>query len=490
MTEGTQAGCGAPATTLYFAPDGWVRACCVNVTHPLGRIGRDSLPEIWAGARRAALQAAVEGGDWSLGCHECGDRIQAGNRAWSNAPQFDHLAAGPEGPPPFPRRMDFVLSNTCNLMCLTCSGELSSAIRARREGRPPLQSPYDDRFFDELRPLLAHLEETVFLGGEPFLVRQAQRVWDLLIDDGLAPDVRIVTNGTQWNDRVERVLSALPASVTVSVDGATAETFEALRVGADHAEVLANVDRYEATVAPHGGTVGYHYCLVTRNWHELGPFLLAAEERGRWVQVMTVTHPAEHSVFRLPAAELRPVVDGLEAADASVRSGLHDLLPVWEAELDRLRRHLDRLERGERLGWVPSPHITEVTISPRPRPRPDVVTPLEAELARASDRPLLVLHGRDGLVEQVEGPDWASELDLDGLVGITVEELHLAFCQRLGPAPMPQLTACGAGQTRVEGEYPWGRVRAISTEHPLPEGRRSLRIAIAVEPAPAGSRPG
>ncbi|OWY62852.1 hypothetical protein B7486_56210, partial [cyanobacterium TDX16] len=165
-TSAPSTGCWAPDATLYFAPDGTVRACCVNTEYPLGHVGEQSIREIWEGRRTQALRDALARDDWSLGCQECGARTEAGNRAWSNAPQFDEHAG--RGVPELPRRLDFVLSNTCNLMCEMCHGDLSSAIRAQREHRPPMPKAYDDAFFEELRDFLPHLELAVFLGGEPF----------------------------------------------------------------------------------------------------------------------------------------------------------------------------------------------------------------------------------------------------------------------------------------------------------------------------------
>lgn len=351
-------GCAAPSSTLYFAPDGAVRACCVNTDHPLGHIGEQSLHEIWRGAPIAELREALDRDDYSLGCQSCGTQTAAGNRAWSNAPQFDPFAQAEPGS--YPRRMDFILSITCNLQCVMCSGDLSSAIRSQREHRPPLRSPYGDAFFDELREFLPHLEEAMFLGGEPFLARESQRVWDLMIEMDCRPRVTVVTNGTQWSPKVERYLRELPMNVTFSVDGATAETVEALRAGARFAELRANVDRYEAIIGPKGGSVGFHYCLMPQNWHEFGAFLLDADAHDRFVIVMTVTEPAEFSLFRLPRDELSEVVAALDDEGRSIRARLGRNAPVWIAELDRLHRHLDEVGRGVVPVWVPvaSPEVS------------------------------------------------------------------------------------------------------------------------------------
>lgn len=467
--------CAAPESTLYFAPDGRVLACCVNNAHPLGQVGEESLREIWQGARIAALRTALRSGDFSLGCDECGDRADAGNRAWSNAPQFDRWATDC-GVPPFPRRMDFVLSNRCNLMCHTCNGYWSSAIRSRRERRPPLPSRYGDAFFRELEEFLPHLEHAVFLGGEPFLAREPRRVWDLLrVHARPGLEIQVVSNGTQWDSRIEQYLTELPMSVSVSVDGATPETFEHLRVGAEFATVMANVDRYEAAVTTHGGRVGYHYCLLVQNWQEFGRFLLKAEARGRSVQVMTVTQPADFSLFHLPSDALERVITALERENDRIGPELRELRPVWDAERDRLRRHLAALRRGSPPRWVEvgSPRRSHRATPNRTIPTGQLAahvgnTDGEADLERWSDRPLLVLHGRDGVVTGHDAPTWAATLDPEALVGVRVNELDGALAQHIGPCTSLDIAPSIDGTVSVEATFdtPTGPVwlRAIAAE--------------------------
>ncbi len=100
-----------------------------------------------------------------------------------------------------------------------------------------------------------------FLGGEPFLQRESL--------PGLGPHGRgragrptcfVTTNGTQWNQRVEAVLDSLPISIVVSLDGFHRETYESVRQGADHAEVMANVDRFHAYTTRAGYLVATSRC--------------------------------------------------------------------------------------------------------------------------------------------------------------------------------------------------------------------------------------
>ncbi len=84
-----------------------------------------------------------------------------------------------------------------------------------------LPKPYSDHFFAELRKYLPHLKFAKFLGGEPFLAQESYRIWDMMVEDKLQIPCHVTTNGTQWNERVERVLEHVPCSFSISMDGVT-----------------------------------------------------------------------------------------------------------------------------------------------------------------------------------------------------------------------------------------------------------------------------
>lgn len=174
---------------------------------------------------------------------------------------------------------------------------------------------------------------------------------DLMLEIGFDQPVSVVTNGTQWNDRVARYLRELPISVTVSVDGVTAETNEMLRAGTRHDEVMENVDAMHDVVRSRGGDLAYQFCLMHQNWHEFGRFLVAAEAKGRPVFVMTVS-TAGFSLWDLPIDELRPIVEALDAESGRVRRHLRRNRAVWDRELSRLHAHLERLVEGDTPVWV------------------------------------------------------------------------------------------------------------------------------------------
>jgi MoaA/NifB/PqqE/SkfB family radical SAM enzyme len=339
----TTPACNAPFASMHLDPRGNVRACELNSMQMLGNVGTKRLLDIWRDRPVRRLRDALARHDLSLGCEGCAWQIRAGDGALAHAHEYDRFTIA-DGPDRWPRQLELSLSNTCNLQCQQCSGELSSAIRARREHLPPLPPAYDDAFFADLGQFLPHLERLVMIGGEPFLARESLRVFDQLIDAGLTPRCQVSTNGTVWNDHVERILDRLPVDVSVSIDGASTGTYDAIRVGAHLPDTLRNLDRFIERGERHGTTVNLNHCLMAANAHELADLLLLAEGRGIGVHVLTVTHPAHLSVFRLGSADLAQLIADLDAEAERKLGGLERNRYVWEEQLARLRHHLATIE--------------------------------------------------------------------------------------------------------------------------------------------------
>lgn len=414
---------------MRLSPDGHVHACCVNDSFPLGRIGRDSLRDAWHGAPRAQLAAALDRGDFSLGCQDCGADHRLGQRRHTHAEAYDRYPQ-PAAPLAWPQRVEFALSNTCNLRCDMCNGDLSSAIRAQVEHRPPLPAVYDDAFFEEVRALLPHLEVAVFIGGEPFLSRECRRVWDLMLELGVQPEVHVTTNGTIWDDRVEHYVRALRMNVAVSIDGVSAGVNEAIRLGSDHATVLANRDRLLAAVRSHDGGFTLNHCLLRANWHELVAFLLEADDLDVDVHVIPVHYPRRASVFSLPADEVAAIAHAVATdpgADRLVRNR-----GAWAEIVDHLEAYAAGLGEGTAVA-------IGTTLSE------SAIESLRTELAGWAGQDPVAIHAPQGTIEAVEVAGWASDLGLEALLGRPVEVIDEELVPRLGDRRDLATERIGAG---------------------------------------------
>jgi len=418
--------------SLELDPAGNAYTCCANQLYPLGHVADASLAEIWSGARARALRAALAAGDLSLGCNSCRWADEHGNDQTIARLYDEFPVPGPE--PARPSRMTLALSNRCNLECVMCNGELSSRIRAS-EGRPALPTVYGDAFFAELDDWLPHLVHASFLGGEPFLAAENFRVWDRLaaLDTGLR--CAVVTNATRYDARVEGVLDALAFDVTVSLDGVTAATVEAIRRHLDFGEALDHARRLREHTRRRGTAFGFNFCLTPHNWQELGPFLAFADGWDADVRVISVSEPG-HCLHDLDEVALAEVLAVWEAESARWTATLGRNRHSWDVEVEQVRRVLAQRRAGvpptlRQPQRLDGPLVT----APEGRADPAAAREARARLDRwAADGPVATLDvGPDGRVERVTVSgrgDQLAGLDPTTAVGRTPDEV-LGDCDAL-----------------------------------------------------------
>ncbi len=427
--------CRAPFTSMYLDQHGSIRACCQNIEHPLGNITEQRLRDIWHGEQAKVLRDAMIAQDLDLGCQFCKWQVAEGNDALVFARTFDHLKAESTAPR-WPKQLELSMSNACNLQCVMCNGDWSSAIRANREHRPPLPVVYDDQFFEDFRPFLEHVEVVKILGGEPFLGKESLRVMETLVEMGSTAEVHVTTNGTQWSPRVQRILEKLPMTIVVSLDGIDKAGYEAIRIGSDLDVVLENIDRFRGYAATHGTTVNLAHCLMTSNWEDFPDFLRYAEAKQLRSYVNTVTYPTSLSMFHLPPSKLRQIIARYRAEDAALSDELDLNLGLWKDQLERLEHRLAGLQGGEGVDYylgIQGFPLMATDVSPGG----DWARSIAAELG--ADPTHLEVDLDSKIVGILEGPSEILGVDLAAHEGETIEALPAAFgdvyggCQIFNP---------------------------------------------------------
>lgn len=393
--------CHAPYASLYFQPDGTIRTCCTSPV-PLGVVRPDMERPIRSaldGPTVARQKQALDRGDFSVGCRECGVPASHGLRHVSLAASFDRY--GSSTPPAYPRVMDFALSSHCNLQCVMCNGDLSSSIRSGREQRPPLPHSYGESFFAELAEFLPHLERAHFKGGEPFLSRDTQRVWDLMLDLGVDCEVVVTTNATTWSPRVERYVRDLKMHVVASVDGMTSATLESIRVGVHHEQMWTNIDHLQRVTEETGRGLTISWCLVPQNVQELGDFFVETTRRGCYANVVIVNQPPAYDLTYLPPDDLRRIVQDLNTDRRGRGPDLSgDARRTWRDTVKQLLAHVEQPMQ------IRPTHLTSVDADAAHLHQAEG----HAELEAWASAPPIVVRDRAGYIVQVDVPPWAEWL--------------------------------------------------------------------------------
>ncbi|NUQ25606.1 MAG: radical SAM protein [Saprospiraceae bacterium] len=208
----------------------------------------------------------------------------------------------------YPRCLEFELSNTCNLECAMCFGEFSSSIRKNRENLPPLEEHYDTAFVASMELFLENAWETKFYGGEPFLIPIYYELWETMIRRNPHALVNITTNGTVYNNKVQRILEKLNVVLIVSIDSFEKETYEQIRVNANYERVMENFEAFVRIMRAKGRSLTLATCPMTLNWREIPSILARCNKEDFPLYFNTLWFPLELSLRHLSSTELQEII--------------------------------------------------------------------------------------------------------------------------------------------------------------------------------------
>ncbi len=238
-----------------------------------------------------------------------------------------------------PLRLDFSLTEVCNLRCAHC---LTLAPEKTARGTARSMSP---AVLDRLRDDLAHAAWFGFVhGGESLTSPLLFPMLQAIQEERPGGMVHLLTNGKLLRPAMTaRLFEHGVRSLFVSLDGATAATNDRIRIGGDFQEICANV---RVTVELRQAQrldlrIGLSCVVMRSNVGELGAFVeLAARLGVDWVKLeepVPATPFARAEMLDLPDERIAAAVErarslGLVAVDHVTPP------PVWRCQLDEPAR--------------------------------------------------------------------------------------------------------------------------------------------------------
>jgi MoaA/NifB/PqqE/SkfB family radical SAM enzyme len=251
----------------------------------------------------------------------------------------------------YPRRLDVSLTERCNLKCAHC---ITLAPERTAYGEARSMTPF---VLGRLRSALRHAEHVGFVHGGESLT--SPLFFDFL--DAIRhargaerTTVHLLTNGMLLTrSATETLARAGVCSISVSIDGATAATNDAVRCGARFATLVKHLE--DAVQARHDGgfdlRLGLTTVVLPNNLHELDKIVdLAADLGLDWVkfeELVPATPWARTSLLRVDDARARDAVRtaSAHAAARGITALDHTVpMPRWVCTLgsctDEHARHL------------------------------------------------------------------------------------------------------------------------------------------------------
>ena len=354
----SRALCKAPWTSLDFRMDGSV-SFCNHGSHLIGNATQESLLGMWNGAAAESLRKTfIEFRVPNVECAHCAHQFRIGQPWGSFAnTHFDRRPMPrPTSESFYPQVLIFRMSNVCNLRCIMCNGETSSRIRKQVDHLPPIRPRYPDSFFRELETFLEHAHYVEFYGGEPFLVKEHLRVFDMMLGMPPArrPSIYVNTNGTILTERIRQYLEQLPFErIGVSLDGATAETNERVREGVNHELQMQNLALLDGLCRRRGIKLMLNVTETRQNWFELPDLFRLAARMSIGVHVNHCIFPEHCTLYTLPLDQLGFVLERLTAEQSLIRhprAVRKNNTQQYEFLLTTLRQNYERRVQHEASG--------------------------------------------------------------------------------------------------------------------------------------------
>ena len=303
--------CHAPFTNMYFNVHGDCAPCWLTFIDP-DSYPQKSIREIWFGEKYQSLRKHLLQYDLTNKCNVCLKNLQGGNYTSVLAKAYDV-----NEPAEYPSMMELELSNTCNLECVMCIGELSSSIRKNRERLPAMKNAYDDNFVEQLGEFIPHLKELRFNGGEPFLINEVFKIFAKVEKLNPKLKITIATNGTVMNYKVKEWLNKLNIHINFSLDSLTPDIYETIRVNAHFDRVMENFLFYRAYTKENNRTMCLMVNPMRNNWHEMPEFIRFVNKHNINIWFNTIHRPVEWSIWALPYEELSKLYEQLNAVQFS-----------------------------------------------------------------------------------------------------------------------------------------------------------------------------
>lgn len=312
--------CIAPFANMYFGSSGRVYCCCFCEKEEIGRYPDQSIIEIWRANKIKSIRDSIIDTSFShKNCSGCVDSLVMGNYSACEARVYDNLLQSQQYAEKFtlarwdenyyPISMEFELSNSCNLECIMCKGDLSSAIRANVEKLPAKNSPYDDVFIEQLDEFLPFLKQARFFGGEPFLIKQYEKIWEKLIKINPSCECMVQTNGTVFTEGLIKKIKLGNFRIGVSIDSLDPKNYERIRKNAAYKQVMSNILKLYDII---GDRLSIAICPMQQNWQEIPSFVLFANKMNIHLYFNTVTFPRECSLKSLSSEKLREIYSYFE----------------------------------------------------------------------------------------------------------------------------------------------------------------------------------
>ena len=323
---------------------------------------QSTLRDIWNSDTARAIRRAMYANDLALWCRTRGCPILNGATRISMdniKSQFrgdlfhdatvDAIRQGNDILDGFPSHL--IISNDwrCNLRCVMCDTIVYAASKHTYDE----VAPVTDRIFDEIEANIDWVKRMFFSGfGDPLAIRRHRRFMQHATKVHPHIEIELLTNGLLLTPETwETIKHNRFATIRVSVDATTGETYEKIRKGGDWQTLLRNL-RFLGALRRAGTIPAFeiNMTVMRDNYREVYDFLGFGEELGCDCVGLQIIHgnlgnqnflePIDWKIVEFIQEFLRSETARHPRYYVEHLRHLEDMRPDWPARVKRDVKHL------------------------------------------------------------------------------------------------------------------------------------------------------
>ncbi|MAX66653.1 MAG: SPASM domain-containing protein [Bacteriovoracaceae bacterium] len=289
--------CPLPFNQLYLHSSGEVYPCgFLQGRHSLGNINKMSFSQIWNSYTATEFRDShkLKNNKHCGKCQKLYNCHLLHDNMWQRSGENDQYKL---------KRLDIMIDSFCNLKCIMCTN------------RSEVNDSFSDENFwvDFEHNLLPELEEIELVGGEPLIIKETYRLFDLVLK--VNPKVRIVltTNGhLELSDKIKSYITKLNFyAISVSIDSLSPKKFEKIRVNGKLEKSLKFLFQLKELkeTSQLKFYLNCNFLIQKQNWEELQDFLEFELKHGIKVYPILLREPTKFSILDFNPTELLNVFD-------------------------------------------------------------------------------------------------------------------------------------------------------------------------------------
>lgn len=313
--------CPLPFGHAMIDTRGFYHVCCSNFTpDEFAQNIRDIEHDGWQGnPYLAEIRSSFLKDEKHPGCRRCWTLESRGENSLRQRVQKEYQILKTSKDNPKILTAEVQIGNLCNLSCLMCNEESSSAFLAenKRLGIAVMDQQnfnWDDKAWANFEKLVASPDLKVLniRGGEPFYNKRFLQMLEEISDQQCKNIMlHMTTNGTVWNERWANVLKKFRlVRLMFSID-ATGELLEYIRYPISWAVLQDNISQMRTL--PNVNSI-VHCTTQNLNIHALDDLIDWCEQNQIYLELGQLTTPSYLRLYNLPPDLRQRAMQSLKSA--------------------------------------------------------------------------------------------------------------------------------------------------------------------------------